>query len=218
MRSQTISLLALTLSLGAGAVHAQPGRPIRVQTVAPAEHFGRRVVPQEAVTRDAASVIRVDPRLVRRPAPPSPALPGTEYATVAAEGLSVEGKLEAQGFGVLVANLDHRFFLLPSNILVPPPPPEPSPLPISTQPHLRLIIQATEGAFYIISCKVSGGGSYRIRQGLMVESSAPEIARSADSSGNLIFHLDNAAGGKNYFSIHATSLWTWQSCQVNQLS
>ena len=34
---------------------------------------------------------------------------------------------------------------------------------------------------------------------------APEITRSANSDGDLIFHLDNAAAGENYFSIHATS-------------
>jgi hypothetical protein len=215
MRSRILPLLILALG-AAGAAEAQPGQPIRVRTIA-TERFGRRVVPQATVAQDAEIIARLNPRVRLGPVPPTPSLPGTELAVVGPQSLKVDGKLEALGFGVLLATLGGRFYMLPSDILVPPPPPEPSPLPISTHPHLRLVVEATEGAFYIISCRVSPG-TYRVRQGLMVETSAPEITRSADSSGDLIFHLDNAAAGRNVFSIHSTSLWTWESCRVNQLS
>ena len=217
MRTRLLPLVVLALGATSIPTYAQPGQPIRVQTVSP-ERFGRRVVPPATLASDSAMIARVNPRVRLNPSPGPPApLPGTEFAVVEPQSLIVAGKLEGVAFGVLVATIEDRFYMLPSNILVPPPSPEPMALPISSHPHLRLVIEATEGAFYIISCRVSPG-TYKVRQGLMIEPSAPEITRSVGLSGDLLFHLDNAAAGSNVFSIHSTSIWTWDSCRVNQLT
>jgi hypothetical protein len=207
--SRTLCLLGgLTLGtagLGPSGLAAQV-RVIRPQMVEAPTRFEGRAVASPAGESLEARVRLISPLTVPQPSPP---LPGTPYAEVNAVRLFVPGKLEVWAMGVLATPGDSSgaLTMLPSRheIIVAPP-------------HVRLAVIGTAGAFYIIRCRIPMGSDIYVHPGAMALSPAGDALKHPDASREITFLLDNAVAGKNYFSLHSPSYWSWQGCEVRQLS